>query len=119
MKNNKLITSIIGALIGFANGFFGSGGGSILVPVLKYYNKIDTKKAHATAVAVILPLCIVSSFFYIKSGNLDYKMLMYVAIGGIAGGILGAKVLCKLSSSWLSRLFGIVLIITAIRGLLK
>ena len=49
--------AIAGGLAGVANGFFGGGGGSVFVPLLTGYCNLDQRKAFATSVAVILPLC--------------------------------------------------------------
>ena len=43
----------IGALSGAANGFFGSGGGLFLVPLLSGWTKLSQKQAFATSVAVV------------------------------------------------------------------
>ena len=48
---------LCGALAGAANGFFGGGGGSVLVPLLTGRCGMDQRRAFATSVAVILPLC--------------------------------------------------------------
>ena len=115
MKKRNVVLSILGLAVGFLNGFFGSGGGSLLVPILKYKERVEPKKAHATAIAVILPLCIVSSFFYIGKGMVDYKLLLWASIGGAAGGFIGAKLLPKIPAKYLKKVFGVVLVITAIR----
>ena len=55
-KNNLkqwLLDAIFGSIIGFINGFLGGGGGMVAVPLLEKIKKLDNKKAHATAIAVI------------------------------------------------------------------
>ena len=44
--------ALAGGLAGVANGFFGGGGGSVFVPLLTGYCKLDQRKAFATSVAV-------------------------------------------------------------------
>lgn len=106
---------IIGIVTGFANGLFGSGGGTIVVPAIEKFLDIETHKAHASAIAIILPLSILSTFIYGKDVSIDWRMIIYVSIGGIIGGYLGAKFLCKLSSKWLHRIFGLFMIIASVR----
>ena len=48
---------LAGAAAGLTNGFFGGGGGSVLVPMLTRVCGLDQRRAFATSVAVILPLC--------------------------------------------------------------
>ena len=57
MKSDRLKFALAGGLSGIANGFFGGGGGSILVPLLTKVCRLDQRKSFATSVAVILPLC--------------------------------------------------------------
>ena len=58
--------SIIGAFTGFINGLFGSGGGTLLVPILNNILKVEEHKSHATALAVIIFLTTTSSIIYIS-----------------------------------------------------
>ena len=55
---------LAGALAGFVNGFFGAGGGMVLVPLLIWLCRLEDKAAFSSAIAVILPLCIVSIVIY-------------------------------------------------------
>lgn len=51
--------------------FFGSGGGMIAVPMLEKGGS-EAKKAHATSIAITLPLSIISGLVYFKGGSLDF-----------------------------------------------
>ena len=106
---------IIGLISGVLNGLFGAGGGSIVVPAMEAFLDIDEKKSHATAIAIILLMSIVSSYFYIRNGFFDLKLWIPVTAGGIAGGLLGAKVLSKIPVKWLKIIFGSVIVITAFK----
>lgn len=63
-----------GLLTGAVNGLFGAGGGMLAVPVLTYVAGLDERKSHATAIAVILPLCIISTIVYALQGGFDYSI---------------------------------------------
>ncbi|MFA5528657.1 MAG: sulfite exporter TauE/SafE family protein [Peptostreptococcales bacterium] len=109
---------ITGIAAGFLNGFLGSGGGTVIIPSLKYILKTEEHKAHATAILIILPLSILSFFIYFKNGYIDIILAFKVATGSIFGSILGAKILKKLSTQLLKKIFGIVLIFAAVRMLI-
>jgi len=115
MKNLKI--RAIGLVVGFANGLFGAGGGSLLVPAMQKFMGLETKKSHATTLAVILPLSVISAGIYIWGVELDWKIVMLVSAGGICGGVIGAKLLNKLAGWWLNILFGLFLAAGAIRML--
>jgi len=106
---------LVGLVTGAANGLFGAGGGTILVPSLQKFLKMETHKSHATAIAVILPLTLVSIFFYRHAGETNWGALLWISLGGLAGGFLGAKLLDKLTSKWLHRIFGLFMMAAAIR----
>lgn len=106
---------IIGAFTGFINGVFGSGGGTLLVPILNNILKVEEHKSHATALAVIIFLSTTSSIIYVSKGTFDMHLTVQAAIGSIIGGIIGAKLLSKLNGKFLRIGFGIVMIIAACR----
>lgn len=123
MKNkNKLngfkkyiIYAISGTCIGFLNGFFGGGGGMIAVPTLQNILKFDVKKSHATAIFIILPLCITSAITYCLSGSFNFENGFLVSAGVFAGGIIGAILLKKLNSKIVEFLFAFLMIVAGIK----
>ena len=61
---------LTGALAGFVNGFFGAGGGMLVVPLLIVLVGLADKQAFSSAISIILPLTIVSLVIYAKNGVL-------------------------------------------------
>ncbi len=108
---------IIGIITGVTNGLFGSGGGTIVVPAMIILLNIEDQKAHATAISIILPLTLTSSFLYISNGLVDWNVSLKVILGGIFGGYFGAKLLHRCPSTVLRKIFGIFMLIAAIRML--
>ena len=106
---------LAGALAGVTNGFFGGGGGSVLVPLLTRYCKLDQRKAFATSVAVILPLCALSAAIYLLRGGLDLMTALPYLVGGAAGGWAGGKWFKGMNMVWLRRAFGLLLIYGGVR----
>ena len=78
---------LAGALAGFINGFFGAGGGMVLVPLLLWLVRLEDKAAFSSAVAVILPLCAVSIAVYAVHDSLPLRDALPYLIGGAAGGV--------------------------------
>ena len=118
MKNKTIISVIIGIVTGFANGLFGSGGGTIVVPAMEKFLKIEPHKAHATAIAIILPLSILSMFIYLNKGNLEWFNIVLISVGGMVGGFVGSKLLNKISDKWLHKIFGFFMIVAAVKMIL-
>lgn len=105
----------IGILAGLVSGFFATGGGMIVVPALVYLLNLSEQKARATSLFVILPMVITSGIFYYRNDYIDWKIGILCAIGGIAGGFLGAKYLKKIPEIYLKISFIIFLIYVSIR----
>lgn len=112
-------SAIIGTFVGVCNGLFGSGGGTVGVLCMEKFLDVPKKKAHATAIALILPLTVVSIFFYTQKGYFDFKYVWQTSVGGVFGGLLGAYILKKIKPYLLSKIFGAFLIIVAIRMVFK
>ena len=109
-----LILLGVGLGIGFINGFLGAGGGILLVPVLTAIIKEPTKVAHATAVVIILPLCIASGLVYLLKGLYSFEIGWKILIGTIAGGVLGTFLLKKLTNNWISLVFAVVMVVAGL-----
>lgn len=108
--------SLIGLAVGIANGIFGSGGGIIAVPALKKAG-FEPKQAHSCSLAITLPLSVVSAVFYAVSGQLRLSESVGYMIPGIIGAVMGAGCMKRISPKALSRIFGVLLVIAGIRGL--
>ncbi len=116
--DNKKRMEFLGVITGLANGFFGSGGGVVAVPMLKKAG-YDTKKAHACSLAVTLPLSAVSAAYYVCSHTFDYKQALTLIPFGLVGAAAGTHFMKKIPSEWLTRIFGIILIIAGGKNLLS
>ena len=96
---------IIGLLAGVICGLFGTGGGMILVPAFVYMLKINPKRARATSLCCMLVLVIISGIFYYQKHYINWQAGILCAVGGIAGGYLGAKLLKKVPDYILKMFF--------------
>lgn len=101
---------IIGFLAGIVSGLFATGGGMILVPAFMYLLNMKDVESRATSVICILPMVVTSGIFYYKNHYIDWKIGTLCAIGGVVGGIVGAKLLNKLPTKYLKIAFTIFLI---------
>lgn len=107
---SRLAPAAAGMLAGLANGFFGGGGGMLLVPMLTRYCGLDQRRAFATSVAVILPLCGLSAVIYWMRGGLDVGLALPYLAGGLAGGFLGGRLFRRMDVVWLRRAFALLLL---------
>lgn len=116
-KGHSVLAAMLGSFAGILNGLFGAGGGIMLVPMLEQM-QIEPQKAHATSVAIILPMSLVTSILYLWQGITAHWMLLSILIPcGMIGAGTGSYFLRQVQSIWLRRLFGLILLYSGIRML--
>ena len=109
---------IVGLILGFVNGFLGGGGGMLCVPLLVFALGLTDKRAHATAILVMLPISLVSFVVYAFNMSIEWELALWVVLGSVAGGLLGSILLKKISNSWLRAIFALIMIIAGVRMVL-
>ncbi len=118
LKNKGVLTAGAGLAVGLVNGLLGAGGGMIAVPLLQKLG-LDRKQAHANAVAVILPITVLSAALYLIKGYVSASDSFIFIPGGIIGSLLGTLIMRKISPKWLKRIFGGFMIYAGVRLLLR
>ena len=105
----------VGLAAGFLSGVFGVGGGILVVPALVIVMKMDQRLAHGTSLAAVLPISVASLIGYSAASEVDWPVALFLAIGAVAGAVLGTKLLHVLPQRVLAFAFSGLLLATAIR----
>jgi uncharacterized membrane protein YfcA len=87
---NILIPVGLGLLVGLLSGLFGVGGGFLLTPLLIMFG-IPSTVAAATDSNQIVAASTSGTYAHWKVGNVDFKMGLYLLVGGFLGGIVGVQ----------------------------
>lgn len=111
-------SALLGVVVGLVNGVFGAGGGMIAVPLLKSKG-LEQRQAHANAVAVILPITVISAMLYLIKGNVALKDSFAYIPTGIIGSIIATFALKRISNKWLRRIFGCFMVYAGVRLLVR
>jgi len=107
---------VIGLLAGILGGFVGVGGGLIIVPALIFFLGMTQFQAQGTSLAMMLPpIGILAVINYAKTDNLNWKFAMILAGAFIIGGFIGSKLTLSLSPLVVKRVFGVIMIVAAIK----
>ena len=107
---------LLGVVAGIFSGLLGIGGGTIVVPGLAYLFGMTFHKAQGTVLAAFLPpVALMAVLKYSQSGNVDWKAALFVALGIFLGGYFGASLSLSLSETAIKRVFGVFLIIIAVK----
>ncbi len=106
--------AIVGAVVGAISGFFGVGGGTILVPILLYLG-FDIKEAIGISVIQMVFSSLYGSFLNYKKGSLKVGDTIFFGIGGAIGAMGSGYIVHHLSSTTLSLIFLSVVIFAIYR----
>ncbi|MBS1125498.1 MAG: hypothetical protein H6Q98_436 [Nitrospirae bacterium] len=87
---NILIPVGLGLAVGLLSGLFGVGGGFLLTPLLIMFG-IPSTVAAATDSNQIVAASTSGTYAHWKVGNVDFKMGIYLLIGGFLGGLVGVQ----------------------------
>jgi len=78
---------ILGMFVGTLSGFFGIGGGTILIPLLLFFG-YEIKSAIGISVVQMTFSSIFGSYLNLKKGSLDLKIVSFIGAGGFLGALL-------------------------------
>ncbi|BCM92948.1 hypothetical protein IAD21_04832 [Abditibacteriota bacterium] len=103
---------LTGLVAGIAAGFFGIGGGLVIVPALVYFAGFSQHKATGTSLAILLPpLGIGAVYEYAKKGNVDWQAAAIIAVLLAIGAWFGGKYANQLKGPTLQLGFGIFAVV--------
>ena len=129
MKTNTMQTQdliliiIIGLAAGVLSGLVGVGGGIIMVPVMVLFLHYNQHQAQGTSLAVLtLPVVVLGFLKYYQECKrmgtpIDLKVVGLLAVGFVVGAYAGSSLAVKIDKDLLKKIFGVVLLYTAIKML--
>jgi uncharacterized membrane protein YfcA len=106
----------VGVVTGFAAGFFGIGGGFLIVPGLMAATGMTLANAAASSLVSVTLFGAATSANYAISGLVDWPIAALFVGGGVVGGVLGlrgAQVLARRSALARQLFAGLVLLVAA------
>ncbi|SFV59351.1 membrane protein [hydrothermal vent metagenome] len=110
--------SFIGIIVGTLSGFFGIGGGTVLVPLLLLLG-YETKVAIGISVIQMAFSSVYGSYLNNKKGSLDISMVLYIGIGGFIGALFSGVLTAAFSARTLEFIFLAFAIFALLRLFLK
>lgn len=124
---NIIILLFAGGVTGFLAGFFGVGGGIILVPILLYFftnsigisSLVATHLTFGTSLLVVVFASLTSAIQYSKNNHIVWKAVLYIGVASVVGALAGSKIAASLQGKALQQIFAAVVTIAAIRLLIE
>jgi len=112
LAHSTLILILIGLAAGVIAGFFGIGGGLVIVPALVYLLGFSQHRATGTSLAILLPPVGLGAVIeYYRHGNIDIRAAIFIALGLLAGGWIGAMFSNQISGPYLRLGFGVFVVV--------
>jgi len=87
-----LLIAGLGLLVGLLSGLFGVGGGFLMTPLLIMFGIPPTIAAASDSLQIV-GASTSGTFAHWRLGNVDYKMGIFLLIGGFAGGMGGVQLI--------------------------
>jgi uncharacterized protein len=113
---NILPYIFLGLVAGVLSGLIGIGGGTIIVPALVFIFGFSQHVAQGTTLALLVPpIGLLAAWTYYREGYVDLGVAAYICAGFFLGGLAGAKMAAGLSNVLLERIFGVALLLIALK----
>ena len=109
-----LTASVAGVAVGFMTGFFGVGGGFLIVPALAGALRFGMPHAVGTSLAIIALNSASGLFGYLIFGHVQFGLAIPLVAGGAAGIALGAALAGRVPDKGLRRMFALMLVLLAL-----
>jgi hypothetical protein len=112
----NLLLVLLGLVAGILSGLIGIGGGILIIPALILLFGLSQHQAQGTTLALLVPpIGILAAWTYYKAGFVDLRIAGFICLGFIFGGWLGAKYATALPDLVLRKVFGVALLVIAIK----
>ncbi len=109
----KRSVSLSGFSVGALAGYFGIGGGFLIVPTIMYSGGLNIIQAVGTSLVSVSSFGLTTAARYFIAGQVDIIIAVLLIIGGVLGGYFGVKTSKKIPKEKLSKLFAILLFVVA------
>jgi uncharacterized protein len=106
----------IGFAVGLLAGFFGIGGGFLIVPGLILATGMPLRIAVGTSLVVVTALGLTTAASYAMSGYVDWRLVGILVAGGAAGSALGVKLGKRLAAHKRAMELGFAVLVMAMGG---
>jgi uncharacterized protein len=106
----------LGAAVGLLSGFFGIGGGFLIVPGLILATDMELQDAASASLVGVTAFGIASASSYAWSGLVDWPVAGLLVVGGVAGAVAGTKAnaLLARSKALMTRVFALFVILAGL-----
>ncbi|PWI48854.1 hypothetical protein CEE45_04660 [Candidatus Heimdallarchaeota archaeon B3_Heim] len=113
-EKREIYSTAFGLIAGFSSGLLGIGGGVVMVPILVTVGKIPMHKAVATSMFIMIFTSIAGAGVKFTQGQAHPDLALFLVIGIVLGAQIGARLVKRVNTIHLQRVFGFMMIIALI-----
>ncbi|MCC5998979.1 MAG: sulfite exporter TauE/SafE family protein, partial [Thermofilum sp.] len=113
-KNSFLKLAGAGLGVGFLSGFFGIGGGFLIVPALTTFSNIDIVQAIGTSQIAVSSFGFLTAIKYLLKGYVNITFALLYVVGGIIGGWAGTYFMSMIPQSTLKKIYAVIIFLVAL-----
>lgn len=106
--------AVAGSTVGFITGFFGVGGGFVIVPALSLVLGLTMQEAAGTSLLVIVINVAIALGPRLGGEALPWEIIVLFTVAGLVGAVLGSGIAGKVRSELLTRSFAGLIVMIAI-----
>lgn len=120
-RDNFPLLAVLGLCTGALSGFFGIGGGFLIVPALMLATGMPILNAIGSSLVAVTAFGLTAAASYAFSGFVDWLLALVFVAGGIVGGLLGARLAKSLSNkrAALNNIFAVLIFLVAIYTIIR
>ncbi len=121
----KFVLIFFGGIVGTISAIGGFGGGVFFVPILHYMYGLDVIKSIGTSTFPVAVTMIVSAISYaiatpsesfpFQLGYIHLSSGLILGISSISGAFIGIRLIKKVNSKWLKKLFALLVFVFVIK----
>ncbi len=108
------LVSTSGFVVGLVSGYFGIGGGFLIVPALMFSSGLCIARAIGTSLISVGTFGVASGLEYAVFGDTLFLVSALYVIGGVAGGYAGTSLALRVPKRTLQRAYGVIIIVVGI-----
>lgn len=109
-----VLVFVLGLLVGAVNASTGIGWGIMTIPLLFMIPGIQPREAIAISLLAFVCNGVAASIENVRYGAINWKYAVWLAAGGVAGGLVGAWVLRSVPGATLERAVGVLVVLAGL-----
>ena len=105
----------IGLCAGMVSGFFGIGGGVVMIPAMIFFLHLEPRIAAGTSLTIMIPTVLMGVAAHWHFHHVHWRTVLWIAPAAVIGTLIGSNLTEVVSNNVIRKAFAFLLIAVAIR----